>query len=83
MPAPQVVKIDIEGAEVLAQGARRILEVHRPVVFLATHGYHAHRQCCSLLQATGYTLSPIGSRSLDQTDELVGTAGQGKDGRVG
>jgi FkbM family methyltransferase len=48
-PAPQVIKMDIEGGELAAlRGARLLLERHRPAIFLATHGADVHRACCSL-----------------------------------
>jgi hypothetical protein len=41
-PAPGVVKIDIEGGEVLAlPGMRRILKEKRPVLFVELHGPEA------------------------------------------
>jgi len=36
--APEVIKIDVEGAELgVLEGARKILEQHRPIVFLSVH----------------------------------------------
>jgi len=56
-PAPQVIKMDIEGGEVLAlPGMRRILgEVH-PLVLLELHGPQAARLAWDEFNAAGYRL---------------------------
>jgi FkbM family methyltransferase len=56
-PAPQVVKIDIEGGEVMAlPGMTRVLHEARPVVFLELHGPEAAQVAWDTLTAAGYTL---------------------------
>ena len=56
-PVPQVVKIDIEGGEVLAlPGMRRLLREGRPLVFLELHGPEAARAAWDELTAAGYQL---------------------------
>jgi FkbM family methyltransferase len=63
IPAPSVMKIDVEGAEVkVLEGARETLRRSRPVVMIDTHdflgvGYIGlHEQCCSLLRREQYKL---------------------------
>jgi len=52
---PNYIKMDIEGAELLAlRGARETFERYRPVIFLATHGREVHQECCQLLESWGY-----------------------------
>jgi FkbM family methyltransferase len=52
---PNYVKMDIEGAELLAlRGASAIFQRYRPVLFLATHGWELHRECRELLESWGY-----------------------------
>lgn len=69
---PDVVKIDVEGAEALVlQGARRILASGKTVFFVAFHGEQVRRECHELLRANGYALygldgTPI--TSFSQTD---------------
>jgi FkbM family methyltransferase len=71
-PAPQVIKIDIEGGEARAlAGARRLIETHRPKIALATHGWEVHAACSSLLEAAGYRLTSIDGRPVGETDELL------------
>jgi len=72
MPAPDYMKIDVEGAEMLVlSGARALLQEAHPVIFLATHSSDLHRQCCQFLQSIGYQLQPINGGSLEQTDEVL------------
>src|SRR5262249_5362669 len=70
--APQVIKIDVEGAEFLVlQGARRVLSEHRPVLYLATHGDEVRRRCCALLMhELNYDCAGLAGERWDQTDEL-------------
>ncbi len=56
-PPPAVMKIDIEGGEVLAlPGMRRILAEARPLVCLELHGPEAARVAWETLVASGYRL---------------------------
>lgn len=59
-PAPDVIKMDIEGAEASAlEGAARVLEEHRPKLIIEIHDAEQDRRCRSLLQAAGYQLAVI------------------------
>ena len=56
-PPPQVVKMDIEGGEVLAlPGMRRLLREARPLLFLELHGPEAARVAWDILTSAGYRL---------------------------
>lgn len=56
--APDVVKIDIEGAEVAAiRGARRTLREHRPVLLCALHG--TNRAFVDAVVASGYGVEAL------------------------
>jgi FkbM family methyltransferase len=56
-PAPQVMKVDVEGAEYeVLLGAQKSLATSKPVLFLATHGTEVHNRCCCLLNDLGYCL---------------------------
>jgi FkbM family methyltransferase len=56
-PAPQVVKIDIEGGEVLAlPGMSRVLVEARPVVLLELHGPESARVVWVTLASCGYQI---------------------------
>lgn len=56
-PYPQVVKVDIEGGEVLAlPGMRRLLGEVQPLIFLELHGPEAARVAWEELSAAHYRL---------------------------
>jgi FkbM family methyltransferase len=70
IPPPQVMKIDVEGAELdVLEGASRLLREHRPVILLATHGEEVHRGCLELL-GEQYVLSAMDDKPLDQSSEV-------------
>ena len=74
--APDVIKIDVEGAEAdVLRGARRTMERH-PVIFLATHGENVHRACVDLLTASGYVVRALDGGPLEGTDEVVAVAAE-------
>lgn len=59
-PPPDLVKLDIEGGEVLAMpGMRRTLCEHHPVILLELHGPQAARASWELLRACGYILARL------------------------
>ena len=56
-PPPQVVKMDIEGGEVLAlPGMRRVLAQARPLMLMELHGPESSRAAWETLTAAGYTI---------------------------
>jgi FkbM family methyltransferase len=75
VPPPQVMKMDIEGAESLAlAGARHTLMKHRPLIYLSTHGFEQHEACCSFLQGIGYALQLRRDGVRDGQYELTASA---------
>lgn len=76
IPPPDAVKIDIEGAELRAlHGGRKLLRLHPPLIFLATHGYGNHEACCALLSDLGYEIEEISSpRSRSGFREVIARA---------
>jgi len=72
--APDVIKIDVEGAEAaVLRGAPRVMGRH-PVIFLATHGAEVHAECVGLLMASGYEVNALGGGPLGETDEVLAVA---------
>lgn len=65
---PDVIKIDVEGAEAdVLQGAAITLRNFSPVIVLATHGSDIHQNCVELLSNYEYVVEVIG----DRQDELI------------
>lgn len=61
LPPPTFIKIDVEGGEVMVlEGARRVLETHRPRMVLATHGDELDNLCRAFLMPLGYSMTDIG-----------------------
>jgi FkbM family methyltransferase len=72
IPLPSHIKIDIEGAEVAALlGARSILQMSHPTLFIATHSRDIHQQCCDFLRSLDYRLEAIDGRRLEECRELL------------
>ena len=56
-PIPQVIKMDIEGGEVLAlEGMKRLLADAHPLIMLELHGHEAARISWKILSAAGYQI---------------------------
>jgi hypothetical protein len=74
--APDVIKIDVEGAEAaVLRGARRTLE-RDPVILLATHGEEVHRECLDILSAAGYEVHSLDGGPPEGTNEVLALHGR-------
>ena len=63
VPAPDVIKMDIEGSEAAAlDGARMLLTKGRPTIFLAMHGEEQRTRCELLLRAAHYHIYYLDGR---------------------
>ena len=57
-PAPQIIKIDVEGAEVdVLQGARKTLFINKPLLFIEAHSRSLAAECTALLKELRYRVS--------------------------
>jgi FkbM family methyltransferase len=64
-PPPDVIKIDVEGAELTALlGATQMLSKYHPVIFLATHSDELDGDCRSFLVENGYRIEEIEPNEL-------------------
>jgi FkbM family methyltransferase len=70
--APDVIKIDVEGAEAKVLLGARLALARGPVVFLATHGKGAHRECLEIFAEWGYQVRALKGDDVESTDEVVG-----------
>lgn len=72
MSCPDVIKIDIEGAEVdVLNDIKDLLKTHKPTLFLSTHGQNVHDDCVLILRSLGYTLTPLDKGDLQNARELL------------
>lgn len=56
LPAPRVLKIDCEGAEVeVLRGGETTIRSAKPAIFLSTHGDALKAACLRMLQSWGYS----------------------------
>lgn len=64
---PDVIKIDIEEAELLAlQGARETIARRRPVIMMELHSAKLAKECLALLDAAGYVHAAIEGGDVDR-----------------
>ncbi len=68
IPAPDYIKIDVEGAERLVlEGARTTLAAAHPTLFLSAHGPDLRRECAEVLRGLGYDLRAAGPEAAGWT----------------
>lgn len=67
---PDLIKIDIEGAEGLAlQGMMRVIQEAKPLLMIELHGEEAARACWQILTNTGYSIHKL-TRGYPQVFDL-------------
>jgi FkbM family methyltransferase len=72
LAAPDVMKIDVEGAEHdVLHGAENLIENARPILFLDTHQREAHRKTLEFLQNHNYQIDILDGKSIQETRELI------------
>lgn len=71
---PEVVKIDVEGAEMdVLRGAENLLRTHRPILFLSTHSKSLREECLMFLSGIGYHHG-LDEKAVLKTSEFTLTA---------
>jgi len=56
-PPPQLIKIDVEGAEAdVLEGAMKTLQIVRPLLFIEAHSRELANRCTELLEGLGYNV---------------------------
>ena len=75
LPPPNVMKVDIEGAEVaMLKGSESVLTSARPLIFLSTHAFAGSKEpCCQFLTERGYDLEPLNGSSLADASDFLAT----------
>jgi FkbM family methyltransferase len=72
-PAPDLIKMDIEGGEVLAiKGMQRLLKEKHPLIFIELHGEEAARAMWLALSTASYEILKMekGYKRINSVDEL-------------
>ena len=71
-PAPNFIKLDVEGAEVEAlNGAMNTIIRHRPRMLIATHGPAKHRFVLQLLESLNYQANILDNHGKGDTEILA------------
>jgi FkbM family methyltransferase len=69
---PQLLKIDIEGAEQYAlRGMEKTLENYHPVILIEIHGKDAANHCLPLLEKVGYRFQNMEGKSFESAEEFL------------
>jgi FkbM family methyltransferase len=69
---PDLIKIDIEGAEEYAvRGMERILRRHHPILLLEIHGLEAAKITLPLLDRLGYRVQDVDGKKLLRVNEFL------------
>lgn len=70
-PPPQVMKIDVEGAEAqVLEGGLATLAEFRPVLIISLHGRQLREECVNLLTSRGYSVRPICGQKLEEAFDI-------------
>ena len=73
VPKPDLIKIDVEGAEMLVlKGGCETIRKRRPTLILAVHSDEIERECRRLLEPFGYIFKDLGQSKGDREFLLKG-----------
>jgi len=73
VPRPDLVKMDIEGAEGQAlAGATALLAERRTIWFIALHGREARQACGQRLRAAGYAITSLAGEAIPDLSTWAG-----------
>ena len=65
LPAPDLIKMDVEGAEsAVLRGAQRTLQDAAPVLFVALHGDRQRKACATIFRDAGYSIHDLDGQLL-------------------
>lgn len=71
-PLPRIIKMDVEGAEAAVfRGARRVIALARPLIYVALHGQRQRTECGEFLERCGYQCHSLGPEPVAKSDEWL------------
>lgn len=69
---PDLIKVDVEGAELaVLTGARELLLARKSTLLLSVHSVELRKTCLDFLRRMNYEIGPLDSVSLDGATEFV------------
>ena len=70
---PNLIKIDVEGAELcVLKGAKNLLSNEKPIILLSTHGYQTKIDCLRYLKKLNYQeIKILNASSIEKASEFV------------
>ncbi|MDD2338780.1 MAG: FkbM family methyltransferase [Methanosarcina sp.] len=70
-PAPNCIKIDVEGAKYLVlKGASSLISTYHPSLIISIHSDNARNDCTKFLKNNGYEFRPIDNKNIMETNEI-------------
>jgi len=81
IPVPDVIKMDVEGAESLVlNGAKDLLKKKKTTLFIALHGDNQKQHCAEILRSAGYEIHLLDGQSATSgeltSDEIYAIPGR-------
>ena len=70
---PDIIKIDVEGAELsVLKGSKNLLSESKPAILLSTHGDKVKNDCIDFLKQFNYkTFKPLDANSIEKATEFL------------
>lgn len=70
---PDLIKMDIEGAEYKALKDLKpyLTSDKKPIIFLSTHGKKVQDECLNLMESLNYKITPLDARNTQNTKEFL------------
>ncbi len=70
---PDLIKIDVEGAELsVLKGAQSLLSERKPKILLSTHGEYLKTKCINFLKEIGYSqFAPLSAETIESAADFA------------
>lgn len=75
LPAPDFIKIDVEGGEIkVLEGCREVISTHKPKLLIATHGPETHAYVLNFLSERSYRFEILNQDGVKGDTEIMAVA---------